>query len=240
MYLWLVLSTFLAILAGYSVPMRSDTDKLTDVPVASANMIKMVIKHRGALNYGKQNKWPFYCAEAQTDATGKKSCADDKQIGFDNGVISDEDIEPYVPREFVIDDEYISEIYCYDYDAATEELSDDVTPCSDTAGVKKKRFVVTFGDLHPKWLSSSDLVAGGGSDEAEVMPNNDVMLSFRKYFGFNEYAGYVKEKASGTYIINYQGVEIYKIPNNMYANWKSSGNCNSSFNGSCIAYVSML
>ena len=45
MYLWLVLSTFLAILAGYTLPMRSDSSEKMDVPVASAYIMKMEVKN---------------------------------------------------------------------------------------------------------------------------------------------------------------------------------------------------
>ena len=132
MYIWLVLTTFLAILAGYSLPMRYDAYQRTDVPIASAHMLKMVVNHRTALSYGKHNKWPFVCVGGAIDAGVKKYCDKENQIGFDAGAITTDMVSAYIPAGFEFNDDYQSYILCFNEDGT---LSDS---CQNEAGQIKK------------------------------------------------------------------------------------------------------
>lgn len=231
MYMWLVLSTFLAILAGYSLPMRSDTPEKLNVPVASAHMVKMVVGHRSALNYAKKSKWPYYCAGVAEGETVTE-CPQENKVGFVPGIIAPEELTDYIPEGFVLSDEYKSQIFCYNEDGT--EASD----CYDMEGNKRTKLLVTFGDLHEKWLSSQDIVAGGGAGKAKVTPNEDIIKAFRNHFGYDELVGYVRETGEVREIINYQGASRYTIPQDMWT--EMSGTCNKTYNGSCIAYVGKL
>lgn len=233
MYMWLVLSTFLAILAGYSLPMRSDTPEKVNVPVASAHMVKMVINHRSALDYARKLKYPYYC-EGVAEGTHVEGCDKEKRIGFESGLIEPEYIEAYVPTGFTYSDDYLSAILCLNED------NYEIT-CKNQEGVRKKRFLFTYGDLHEKWLSSNSLVAGEGSSaKPDVTPNEDMIKAFWQHFGSDEYVGYIKEKDGEVNIINYQGIPIFTVPQAMWDYMSGSGSCNITYNGSCIAYVSVL
>lgn len=232
MYMWLVLSTFLAILAGYSLPMRSDTPEKVNVPVASAHMVKMVINHRVALKYARKQKWPYYCAGVAEGETVPE-CPQENKVGFVPGTINHDDLTYYIPEGFVLSDEYKSQIFCYN-----EDESPETDECHDVEENKRTRLLITYGDLHEKWLSSQDIVAGGGAGETKVTPNDDVIKAFRNHFGYDELVGYVRENGEEKEIINYQGTPVYTIPEDMWN--EISANCNANYNGSCIAYVSKL
>ena len=234
MYMWLVLSTFLAILADYSLPMRADTPEKFNIPVSSAHIAKMLIKHRSALNYAKQSKWPYYC-QGEAEGAIVDTCEESKQTRFLPGIIQDEYIADYAPEGFSIITDYLAEIMCLNADGT--EADDCITDSANP----KTRYLFTYGDLHEKWLSSNSLVAGeGSSDKPIVTPSEYVIKAFSEYFGYDEYAGYVKEDEDGAHIINYQGLKVFTIPQEMWSVMEGRSNCNINYNGSCIAYVSIL
>ncbi|MBR2922869.1 MAG: hypothetical protein IKC10_06090 [Alphaproteobacteria bacterium] len=231
MYMWLVLSTFLAILAGYSLPMRSDTPEKVNVPVASAHMVKMVINHRVALKYARKLKWPYYCAGTAEGDTVTE-CDPDKRIGFTPGSIDPEELDDYIPNGFVRSEEYTSQIFCYNKD---ESHADE---CHDVTDNPKTRLLITYGDLHIRWLATQEIATAGGTEKTVVTPNDDVIKAFRNHFGYDEWVGYIRENGEEKEIINYQGTPVYTIPDDMWN--EISANCNTNYNGSCIAYVSKL
>ena len=51
MYIWVVLATFLAMLASYTLSMRADIRKVAVEPMAEAEIAKLVSKHRAAGRY---------------------------------------------------------------------------------------------------------------------------------------------------------------------------------------------
>lgn len=229
--MWLVLSTFLAILAGYSLPMRSDTPEKLNVPVASAHMSKMVINHRVALKYARKLKWRYYC-EGVAEGEIVTECPPDKQIGFFPGLIDPEELDDDIPEEFVLSDEYMSRIFCYDEDGT------EATVCHDVTDNKRTRLLITYGDLHIRWLATQEIATAGGTEKTVVTPNDDVIKAFRNHFGYDELVGYIRENGEEKEIINYQGTPVYTIPEDMWID--ISANCNTNYNGSCIAYVSKL
>lgn len=234
MYMWLVLSTFLAILAGYSVPMRADAPEKFNVPVTSAHMVKMVINHRSALDYARKLKWPYYC-EGVLAGTTVTHCDKDKRIGFAKGRVTAENVAPYVPEGFSFNSDFLSDILCFNEDGT------EADNCQNVIGAVKMKILFTYGDLHEKWLSSNSLVAGeGATGKPVVTPSEDMIKAFRQHFGYDEFVGYVVENGSNRNIINYQGRNIFTIPPAMWSVMDGSGICNKKYNGSCIAYVSVL
>lgn len=232
MYMWLVLSTFLAILAGYSLPMRSDTPEKVNVPVASAHMSKMVINHRVALKYARKLKWPYYC-EGVAEGTHVDTCLPEKkQIGFGPGPINPGELDDDIPEGFVLSDEYKSQIFCYDKDGT------EATECHDDTDNKRTRLLITYGNLHIRWLATQEIATAGGTEKPVVTPNDDVIKAFRNHFGYDEWVGYIRENGEEREIINYQGTPVYTIPDDMWID--ISNTCNADYNGSCIAYVSKL
>ena len=119
MYIWLVLSTFLAILAGYSLPLRSDTSEKVDVPVATASAMRMVVNHKVALNYLRKQKWPFKCTSTSCAEGGECSeCDITHQTAFGPGLI-DFTSEGVNSGIFEPDENYKSLVLCYNQDGTS-------------------------------------------------------------------------------------------------------------------------
>ena len=55
MYIWLVLATFLAMIAAYFLPIRQDTQDILTVPVAQAKIVQLVAAQRAGLEYMKEH-----------------------------------------------------------------------------------------------------------------------------------------------------------------------------------------
>ena len=233
MYMWLVLSTFLAILAGYFLPVRDDIAEKKDVPIASAHMMRMAVNQRIALNYVKMNKWPYYCAGA-SEGEVLTDCDDANKIGYSAGDVNPE--EDYY-QGFNYDEGYTSRIFCYDESNADSEGND-----SCAIGVAEVRYLVTYGDLGSKWLTAPDLSESGGGSRVKVTPRGDVLKGFEKYFASEDTVGYVveDEDSGKAYIINAFGKKVFDIPETMYDAMSGSNNCNKDFNGSCIMYLSKI
>ena len=119
MYIWLVLSTFLAILAGYSLPLRSDTSDKVDVPVATASAMRMVVTHKVALNYLRTQKWPFKCTSCAEGAECSE-CDITHQTAFGPGLI-DFTSEGVNSGIFEPDENYKSLVLCYNQDGTLSD-----------------------------------------------------------------------------------------------------------------------
>lgn len=232
MYIWLVLSTFLAILAGFSLPMRADTTEKVNVPTASAHMMKMVVNHRSTLKHIRKLKWPYYCG----GETGVEYCDKTKRIGFSVGIVDYADVEgsDSVPEGFALDVNYKSQIFCYNMDGTP------AADCNEADEIAKMKILITYGDLHEKWLSSKTLETTDEDIKPVVSPSDDMISAFRNHFGYDEFVGYVREDDGDIEIVNYQGVGKFEIPEDMWGEMSGSGICNEKYNGSCIAYASVL
>ena len=97
MYIWVVLATFLAMLASYTLSMRADIRKVTVEPMAEAEIAKLVSKHRAAGRYVHYNSPPNTPAE---------------QVTFVPGIISDANIEGEMSSVTINDKNYTSQIFC--------------------------------------------------------------------------------------------------------------------------------
>ena len=236
MYMWLVLSTFLAVLAGYSLPVRSDLSEQKDLPVATAHVYRMVINHKTALEYVKSQKWPYYCGEISiSDGIVLEECEDSDKIGYEAGIITKEMVEDFKAESFVFDeDNYVSQIFCLNADDT------EVEDCLFQEGNEKKRFLVTYGDLHEKWISSGDLAGVEGSERVEVMPNDDILRGLSKSFPQDALVGYVREDTEGVHIINSWGTKVLTIWPAIWEGIFNSNMCNKRFNGSCMIQVNAI
>ena len=236
MYMWLVLSTFLAILAGYSLPMRSDAPEQLNVPAAEAHLTKLLINHRIAQEYIKHKSWPNYCEDGDI-----ADCHITKRIGyaggsdFDKSLLEEYITGNYVTNGFAISDEFNINILCLNDDGS------EATDCKNVEGNEKKRYLFTYGDLLEKWLSSSNLHnSEEGGATPVVLPNEDILKALSQKFGDSYLVGYVLEGESEQYLINHKGQQIYTIPPAVWSEMYASGICNIKYNGSCIAYISEL
>ena len=127
---------------------------------------------------------------------------------------------------FNYDENYTTYVFCYNSDGTVSGQW-----CFDLTSGARRRYVVTYGDLHDKWLSfqSND----------ECSPDGNVLNGIKGHFSGDILIGYVKPNGDDTAsLVNSIGQVIYDFDTNMYATMDE--NCNLRCNGSCIAFVSEL
>lgn len=187
------------------------------------------------MDYVKSKKWPYYCGGAEvSDGVVLEECDDVDRIGYEAGLVTSDMVEDFKPDDFIFDEEhYISRVFCYNADGSEAE------DCLYQEGNEKKRYLVTYGDLHEKWLSSSDWNTSG-TDRREVAPRDDILRGLGENFASDTMAGYVREDSEGAYIINGWGTNVFTFLPGMWEEIFNSGMCNKDFNGSCMIYVNAL
>lgn len=215
MYLWIVVVTFLAALAGYVLPLRNDMAKVVDMPAAEALLMQMVVKHRAGLSYMKRQEWPYWCPES--------GCDDDhKAVNFEVGQLDDIDWQNYA-ASFLADglanSSFKSVIKCYKVEGTTYESNGD--ECNKNEDTDKNG-LITYGKLSEKWL------------EKQGMPSADLLNVMAEKFKFNKNIGYLVKRDSSYYIRNYRGNE-FLIPS-VYYDTDLSTECD---NATCLVYLTL-
>ena len=213
MYVWVVLATFLAMIAAYVLPIRPDTEKSVVVPVAQAKLVQMAAMQKAGALHIKRNSWPFFGTELG------------REVNFNNGVV---DVSPYLAESNVVNTgEFVTGIYC---------LTDDQTALRTGADACRKMFedtfvrvLITYGPIPEKWRR----YVQDGADYKAV-PSNDMMNALRMHYTQYDMAGYAIEKSGQYYIVNYEGTE-YEVPT-VVAGYGLS-ECISNNNGSCLAHM---
>ena len=232
MYLWVVLATFLAALAAYVLPLRSDMTGVYDTPVAQAMMMQMVVKHKAAAEYMKQRTWPYYCEAGQLV---NNECLTPGNVNYSNFILSDDDVNPYLPFGFTNNPDYVNVIRCV-YNIRTEE--DPVYRAKDNCNDddennKVLRGLLTYGPIPENWLTYDE--------NGQSIPSNDLETAMRKHFGRHQMAGYLYREgedcrnATGRfcYIQNFEG-KRFLIPHSFYTQSFDTA-CS---NGACFVYLS--
>lgn len=214
MYLWIVVVTFLAALAGYVLPLRNDMAKVVDMPAAEALLMQMVVKHRAGLSYMKRQEWPYWCPES--------GCGDHKAVNFEVGQLDDIDWQNYA-ASFLADglanSSFKSVIKCYKVEGTTYESNGD--ECNKNEDTDKNG-LITYGKLSEKWL------------EKQGMPSADLLNVMAEKFKFNKNIGYLVKRDSSYYIRNYRGNE-FLIPS-VYYDTDLSTECD---NATCLVYLTL-
>ena len=192
MYLWVVLATFLAMIAGYYLPLRQDTPDLVNVPVAQARLAKMSAQHKLSLKYirGLRKK---VCYPSLDPPNGEDNCTDGGTLvtGYLEGIntadtIADDKFLLYDSFGFQPDADYTTHIYC---------SPSDCNPAIDTPETKPTRYLVTTGPVPEKWQRTFG---------EKVVPTAEFMNALRAQFGRDEKVGYLSDGK----IINYEGTVI--------------------------------
>ena len=218
MYLWVVLTTFLAMMAAYLLPIRQDTQKMLTVPVAQAKLMQMIIKQKAGIQLMKENAYPYYSDE------------EERKVNYSSGEV---DVTPYMPYGFVNNEDYVTAIYCMDEDMTQILMGEDA--CRKVDGENKQRILITYGAVPEKWLSIT-MVDGGYS----IKPSADMMEALREQFSTKEMVGYVVEEGGKLYIVNYEGTK-FEIPQPIVENEGMSNygisDCMADY-GACLAYMS--
>lgn len=264
MYMWLVLSTFLAILAGYALPIRSDIAEKKEVPVAAAHIMKMAIKHRIAKKYVESYTWPNYCGSpaydpyAHSDSEGEgtspskpEECDEASRIGYVGSPDNDNtDV--------------------YEYKGFFDRVEDSVSSTFinvETSGETSYETIAVDSAYTSQILCYNDSESGEGTEESVaqtedcsnaayrylitygnldqkwlvyedstlVKPRDDIMKGFAVHFAQDEPVGYVVRDENSIKIINYFGMEF--ALDKIPASRINNTNCAS---GKCIMYFSKL
>lgn len=165
MYIWVVLATFLAILASYTLSPRADIRQLTVEPLAEAQIAQMVTQHKAAEDYTRYNKKPY------------RSRAE-----YLPGVVGEATLMAYMPWGHALKRHannslyYTTKIYCLTPDMKAAESDPD--PCNVRKGV---RVVVTYGLIPYRWVNKNAGLKG---------PNMDFMNAMRNTVDGGERFGY--------------------------------------------------
>lgn len=237
MYLWVVLATFLAALAAYVLPLRSDMTNVVDTPVAQAMMMKMVVKHKAGREYMLVNTWPHWCDGAVSSATepAKQQCAHLSKTGCNNGILADNLLDrascpTCLPLGFVNDASYRNVIQCV-CNTGTESAPVYKSTASCNSGCSQAdgsisptlRALLTYGPIPKRWLVK---------DGDWWKPSGDLSTAMRKHFGSSQIAGYLVQKSGAYYVRNYEGSD-FLIPT-QFEHYLDA-QCNTS---PCFAYLS--
>lgn len=168
MYLWVILATFLAVLASYTLSVRPDMRAVTVEPVAEATLGKFLAQHKAALKYIKYQKPPY---------TSGFQSGDKKSVNFTAAVIDEDELQNEMAYGFYLSGEYTSQIFCMTPDMKSALAVTD--PCNDASA---RRMVVTYGPIPQRWLNTR-----ANYDQ----PNSDFMAAMRKMVNGGEYCGYI-------------------------------------------------
>lgn len=214
MYIWVVLTTFLAILAAFALPMRQDTPMLIDVPVAEAHVVKLVARQKAVLEYMKRNAWPFWGDQY------------DGKVNYETKTMAYNEYKDFMTISYKDVSEYTTNIYCLDNAKTNIRIGAD--SCTRIPESQVWRVVFTYGPIPEKWQLF--LKEGSGY---KVKPSADFVRALRAHFVNTEQIGYV-EKGS-PYIVNYEQSK-FEIPAPI---WDDSSGIQSCLNvyGTCLAYM---
>ena len=228
MYIWVILTTFLAMLASFSLSVRSDMRDLTVVPVAEAELGKMFIQHRAATNYARYKKIPF----ARTG----------DYVDFTPGIISDGDLEKELPYGYALSGDYISQIFCTNSDKSQAlEDAGSGNPCDD---VNNRRILITYGPIPTRWMSLST---------SFQRPNSDYMNAMRNMASGGEIVGYMapidaleaneeedNPSGSNVRIIDRSGNFNLFVPTAILNDPEFSSLCDINQDSVCMVYMSSI
>lgn len=222
MYVWVVLTTFLAMIAAYVLPIRPDMHEKTVVPVAQARVMQLVAKQRAASQYMIERAWPYY------------SDPYERKVDYVTGEITSEMIANYLPFGFIDNTDYVTALYCMNDDMT--ELKTGKGSCDKVHDTKISRMLITYGPIPEKWQNVT-LLDGGGYD---IKPSSDMLDAFRTMFSKKDMIGYVIIESGNWYIVNYEGTK-YQIPTAIVDNAGMSHygikSCVNDY-GTCLAFMS--
>ena len=166
MYIWVILATFLAILASYTLSVRPDMRELSVSRVAEATLGRLIVQHKAALNYVKYNKYPYTTSRNEVD--------------YVPGIISEGDILNEMPYGYALDGQYTSQIFCMNQNMT--EAYDDVSGANPCDVTDNRKMVVTYGPIPTRWMSLSS---------AMERPNADFLNALWSMVSSGEELGYM-------------------------------------------------
>lgn len=133
MYIWVVLATFLAAIASYYLAPRNDMRELTVVPLAEAEIAKVVTQHKAASTYIGHHK----------RSSGSSLPT------YIIGELTENELAPYFPYGHGINDNYATLVYCVDENYS--QLYQTPNECfSNSTNIK---YLITCGSLPLRWVN---------------------------------------------------------------------------------------
>ena len=222
MYIWVILATFLAVLASYTLSPRADIRQITVEPLAEAAVEKLVTKHKAARDYVKYRKKPYV--------------SNPPNVEYSPGVIADEDLDSYIAFGHYNDPAYISQIFCMNEDMTVSY--GEQAQCSVR---RNKKMLVTYGVIPTRWINQAT--------ELEE-PNVDFMNALRNTVEGGTMFGYTAPVLAGTStdknisgssvrIIDRDRADIY-VPSAVVEDATFKEVCDLSKGWVCLVYLSSV
>ncbi len=198
MYVWVILATFLAMLASYTLAPRADMRKVTVEPLAQAELGKFSVQQEAAYEYVVLHKPPF---------SGHK-----KYNNYSPGVLSESTLRSHLPFGHVLSGLYTSQIFCMNSDM-TEELSSGANgPCNEKTG---RKVVVTYGPIPERWTNLSVTPEQPNTDFMNAVRGTayaDEVLGYTMYDADAEYDEYDNVSGSKVRIFDGRGASVSYVP----------------------------
>ena len=156
MYIWVVLATFIAILYGFKLSVRSDMRQIYVEPQAEAAVSKIVIQHKAAVKYIGDlvsDKKPYNAGEISTNV-----------------------FEAYLPAGYNSTGTYTTIMYCLDKNDKT--LSTANGNCNAENSIN---YLVTFGCVPQRWKSIK-----GGRPANDLVNAMKTVVGNASNFGYTQ------------------------------------------------------
>lgn len=173
MYIWVILATFLAMLASYTLAPRSDMREVTVEPLAQAELGKFFVQQKAGYDYVRLHKPPF---------TGSK-----KYNNYSPGVIAESTLRNHMPFGYVLSGQYTTQIFCLNEDMTAELTGGPNGPCNEP---NSHRLMVTYGPIPERWVNLS---------VTPEQPNVDFMNAVRTMAYAGEIVGYTAYDADAAF-----------------------------------------
>ncbi len=179
MYIWMVLATFIVMLAAYNLSPRADLMSQQQTPMAEAAITKFLVQHDAAVKYAKAKYEEFYknpetggIAPGPIDGCKREKTVD---VDEDGNEVEKEtttgDLCKFLPIGYKYEEKtYYSTIYCLnasEYEPVTDEETGEVTLnqtvvagqtsdpefCNDPD--HNAVYLVTYGRIPERWKNVS-------------------------------------------------------------------------------------
>ena len=138
MYLWVIIVTFLAVLATLGTSLRSDIKEIYVEPQAEVVVNKLFIQHRGLMKYALQAEH-------------------DEGDELRDGSWEPNTHKAYFPHGFNVNGQFKSKIYCLDQ-SGNKPSECQAGPGGEPAAIEnccqvpnRVLYLMTYGKLPPKW-----------------------------------------------------------------------------------------
>ncbi len=186
MYVWVILATFLAMIASYTLTIRPDAREITIEPLAEAALGRIVAQHKAAERYALYHRYPHMTHHNY------------RTVEYVPGLLSDAELQPEMPIGYNLDNTYRSKIFCLstDYKTSLTMSPGGSNPCDDN----EQNMMVTYGAIPQRWLSLNDT----------TVPSTDLLNAMGRLVASSEGFGYIArtDKTSDPYNPSGSSVQI--------------------------------